>query len=37
MEIDETTVLGDRGFIQINGDESKEFLQNISMYQGFVL
>ena len=29
MEIDETTVLGDRGFIQINGDESKEFLQNI--------
>ena len=29
MEINETTVLDDRGFIQINGDEAKEFLQNI--------
>jgi folate-binding protein YgfZ len=29
MEINETTVLDDRGFIQINGDEAKDFLQNI--------
>ena len=29
MEINETTVLDDRGFIQVNGDEAKEFLQNI--------
>tara|TARA_B100000029_G_scaffold386191_1_gene381972 strand:- start:1992 stop:2882 length:891 start_codon:yes stop_codon:yes gene_type:complete len=29
MEINETIVLNDRGFIQINGVESKEFLQNI--------
>ena len=29
MEINETAVLDDRGFIQINGDEAKEFLQNI--------
>ena len=29
MEINETTVLDDRGFIQISGDEAKEFLQNI--------
>ena len=29
MEINETAVLGDRGFIEINGDEAKEFLQNI--------
>jgi len=29
MEINETTILDDRGFIQINGDEAKEFLQNI--------
>jgi hypothetical protein len=29
METNETTILGDRGFIQINGDEAKEFLQNI--------
>ena len=28
MEINETTILDDRGFIQINGDEAKEFLQN---------
>jgi len=30
MEINETTVLDDRGFIQVNGDEAKEFLQNIT-------
>ena len=29
MEINETTILDDRGFIQVNGDEAKEFLQNI--------
>jgi len=29
MEINETTILDDRGFIQINGGEAKEFLQNI--------
>ena len=29
MEINETTVLDDRGFIQVGGDEAKEFLQNI--------
>jgi folate-binding Fe-S cluster repair protein YgfZ len=29
MEINETTVLDDRGFIQINGNEAKSFLQNI--------
>ena len=29
MEINETAVLDRRGFIQINGDEAKEFLQNI--------
>ena len=29
MKINETTVLADRGFIQINGDEAKDFLQNI--------
>jgi len=29
MEINETTVLDDRGFIQVNGDEAKTFLQNI--------
>ena len=29
MKINETAILDDRGFIQINGDESKEFLQNI--------
>ena len=29
MEINETTVLDDRGFIQVNGDEAKDFLQNI--------
>ena len=29
MEINEITVLDDRGFIQISGDEAKEFLQNI--------
>jgi folate-binding protein YgfZ len=29
MEINETTILDDRGFIQISGDEAKEFLQNI--------
>ena len=29
MEINETTVLDDRGFIQISGDEAKDFLQNI--------
>ena len=30
MEIYETIILDDRGFIQINGDEAKEFLQNIT-------
>jgi len=29
MEINETTVLDERGFIRINGDEAKDFLQNI--------
>ena len=29
MEINETTILDDRGFIKINGDEAKTFLQNI--------
>ena len=29
MEIDETTILDDRGFIKINGEEAKSFLQNI--------
>jgi len=29
MEINETTILNERGFIQINGDEAKDFLQNI--------
>ena len=29
METNETTVLDDRGFIKINGDEAKSFLQNI--------
>ena len=29
MEINETTVLDDRGFIEINGEEAKTFLQNI--------
>ena len=29
MEINETTILDDRGFIKINGDEAKSFLQNI--------
>ena len=29
MEINDTTILDDRGFIQINGVEAKEFLQNI--------
>jgi len=29
MEINETTILDDRSFIQIDGDEAKEFLQNI--------
>ena len=29
MEINETTILDDRGFIQINGDDAKEFLQNL--------
>jgi len=29
MEIDETIILDDRGFIKINGDEAKSFLQNI--------
>jgi len=29
MEINEATVLDDRGFIRINGDEAKDFLQNI--------
>jgi len=29
MEINETTILDDRGFIKINGNEAKSFLQNI--------
>ncbi len=29
MEINETTILDDRGFIKINGDEAGSFLQNI--------
>ena len=29
MKINETTILDDRGFIKINGDEAKIFLQNI--------
>ena len=29
MEINETIIHNDRGFIEINGIESKEFLQNI--------
>jgi len=29
MEINETVVLDDRGFIKINGEEAKDFLQNI--------
>ena len=29
MEINETTILDDTGFIKINGDEAKSFLQNI--------
>ncbi len=29
MEINETTILDDRSFIQVNGEEAKEFLQNI--------
>lgn len=29
MEIDETAILDDRGFIQLEGDETKDFLQNI--------
>ena len=29
MEINATTILDDRGFIKINGDEAKSFLQNI--------
>ena len=29
MEINEATILDDRGFIKINGDEAKSFLQNI--------
>ena len=29
MEINETIVLEDRGFVKINGDEAKSFLQNI--------
>ena len=29
MEINETTILDDRGFIKINGEEAKFFLQNI--------
>jgi hypothetical protein len=29
MEINEATILEDRGFIKINGDEAKSFLQNI--------
>ena len=29
MEINETIILDDRGFIQINGNEARDFLQNI--------
>ena len=29
MEINDATILDDRGFIKINGDEAKSFLQNI--------
>ena len=29
MEINETAVLNDRGFVQISGDDAKDFLQNI--------
>jgi len=29
MEINETAILDDRGFIRINGNEAKDFLQNI--------
>ena len=29
MEINEATILDDRGFVKINGDEAKSFLQNI--------
>ena len=29
MEINETIILDDRGFVKINGDEAKSFLQNI--------
>jgi len=29
MEINETTILDDRGFVKINGEEAKSFLQNI--------
>ena len=29
MEINETTVLNDRGFVQIKGDDAKDFLQNL--------
>ncbi|RZO48408.1 MAG: folate-binding protein YgfZ [Candidatus Pelagibacterales bacterium] len=29
MEKNETTILDDRGFVKINGDEAKSFLQNI--------
>ena len=29
MKINETTILDDRGFIEINGSDSKDFLQNI--------
>ena len=29
MEINEITVLDDRGFIQVSGGEAKDFLQNI--------
>jgi len=29
MEINQTAILDDRGFIQINGDEASDFLQNI--------
>jgi len=29
MEINESTILDDRGFVKINGDEVKSFLQNI--------
>ena len=29
MEINETTILDDRGFVKINGGEAKSFLQNI--------